>query len=227
MDDVLVDDPLGNGSRPSEFTSDDLNDHGPSTSDQWQSGDSVHCSFDSQISEVISLKQIVKLSESKLVEARTMLKLKEAKISELEAIISNSSRNEAGSIETELESLFKQKLEAEVEFLVISKAVRNQKTAAQISLLEEQKAIAKTQAEMANKNGCAPKKAALPNCEDERSQNYSENIIATADDDETVKLPKEVFKYTWCFFLQLVLLVLVVGLFLLQLSPHQAEVIPT
>nr|GLL22465.1 WPP domain-interacting protein 1-like [Ipomoea trifida] len=227
LDDVLVDDPLGNGSRPSEFTSDDLNDHGPSTSDQWQSGDSVHCSFDSQISEVISLKQIVKLSESKLVEARTMLKLKEAKISELEAIISNSSRNEAGCIETELESLFKQKLEAEVELLVISKAVRNQKTSAQISLLEEQKAIAKTQAEMANKNGCAPKKAALSNCEDERSQNYSENIIATADDDETVKLPKEVFKYTWCFFLQLVLLVLVVGLFVLQLSPHQAEVIPT
>ncbi|XP_019185080.1 PREDICTED: WPP domain-interacting protein 1-like [Ipomoea nil] len=231
MDDVLNDDPLGNGSRPLEFTSDD---HGPSTSDQWQSGDSVHCSFDSQRSEVISLKQIVKLSESKLVEARTMLKLKEAKISELEAIISNnSSRNEGtgikfqstGDIETEVESLFKQKLEADVELLVISKAVRNQKTAAQISLLEEQKALAKTQAEMANKNGCAPKKAALPNCEDERSQNYSENIVVTAD--ETVKIRKEVFKYTRCFFLQLVLLVLVVGLFVLQLSPHQAEVIPT
>lgn len=174
---------------------------------------------------MISLKQIVKLSESKLVEARTMLKLKEAKISELEAIISNSSRSEGmgikfqstGDTETEVESLFKQKLEAEVEFLVISKAVRDQKTGAQISLLEEQKALAKTQAEMANKNGYA-----LANCEDE---NCSENMVTA---DETVKqLPKEVFKYTWCLFLQLVLLLLVVGVFVLQLSPQQAEVIPT
>nr|GME16715.1 WPP domain-interacting protein 2 [Ipomoea batatas] len=195
--------------------------------EQSESVNGMHDSFDSLENEVISQKQVLKLTKSKLEEATSMLTLKEAKVNELESIISNGPRMEERQIamqstldiETELETLFKQKIETEVEFLV-SKAA----AADQITLLEQQKTLVSDQ--MVNKLGDAEQKAAMLKKEAEKLENYCKNMVSTADD--TLKLQKNVFKHTFCFCSQLILLVLVVGLFIFQLSPHHlTPVVPT
>ncbi|XP_019183202.1 PREDICTED: WPP domain-interacting protein 2 isoform X2 [Ipomoea nil] len=184
-------------------------------------------SFDSLENEVISQKQVLKLTESKLEEATSMLTLKDAKVNELESIISNGPRTGERQtamqptldIETELETLFKQKIETEVEFLVSKAAVSDQ-----ITLLEQQKALASDN--MVNKLGDAEQKAEMLKKEAEKLENYCKNMVSSADD--TLKLQKSVFKHTFCFCSQLILLVLVVGLFIFQLSPHHlTPVVPT
>ncbi|XP_031116956.1 WPP domain-interacting protein 2-like [Ipomoea triloba] len=195
--------------------------------EQSESVNGMQDSFDSLENEVINQKQVLKLTESKLEEATSMLTLKEAKVNELESIISNGPRmgerqtakQSTVDIETELETLFKQKIETEVEFLV-SKAA----AADQITLLEQQKALASDQ--IVNKLGDAEQKAAMLKKEAEKLENYCKSMVSTADD--TLKLQKSVFKHTFCFCSQLILLVLVVGLFIFQLSPHHlTPVVPT
>ncbi|KAK6780189.1 hypothetical protein RDI58_022373 [Solanum bulbocastanum] len=47
-------------------------------------------------------------------------KSKEARVTELEAILGNSSNGEEETIESEFEGLFKQKIEVEVQYLALS-----------------------------------------------------------------------------------------------------------
>ncbi|VFQ58714.1 unnamed protein product [Cuscuta campestris] len=126
-------------------------------------------------------------------------------------------------METELENLFREKIEAEVEVLVSKAAAADQRT-----LLEAQKALASEQAEMANKLRNAERKAAMLKDKQEKLQSYCENMIDTADG--TLRLQKRAFKHAFCFFLQLVLLAIVVGWLKFRLSNHHGEnevVVPT
>ena len=161
-----------------------------------------------------------------------MVEVKDLRITELEAIInsSKSPKEESGStiglqeekcgeIETELEGLFKQKIEAEVEFLAIRRTIENMKVAAgdQFTLLEERNAL------VLNKLGAAESKAAMLKKESEE-ENYSGDMIGT---EEVVKMQRRVYKITWCFFIQFIFLVMVFWLFVLQLSPRSGVVVPT
>ncbi|XP_060209031.1 WPP domain-interacting protein 1-like isoform X1 [Lycium barbarum] len=128
-------------------------------------------------------------------------------------------------LESEVEALFRQKIEAEVEYLTVSRAVKKLRVAAveQVNLLEEQKKLASEQAQIVKKLGEAELKAATLKTQATKFENCGEDIMTI---DEMLKLQKRVCKYSTCFLLQLVLLV-VVGLFLLQISPDYAEVVPT
>ncbi|KAL3821181.1 hypothetical protein ACJIZ3_007086 [Penstemon smallii] len=129
-------------------------------------------------------------------------------------------------VETELDDAFKRKIEAEVEYLVISKTVQKLRQAAvnQITVLEKQKALSSDQTQILDKLGDTENKAAMLKKEAEKLENISEEIAIA---DETLKLQKRVCKYTSCFFLQLVLLVLILGFFIFQLSPNYSDVVPT
>uniref|UniRef100_A0A5B7B0M5 Putative WPP domain interacting protein 1 n=1 Tax=Davidia involucrata TaxID=16924 RepID=A0A5B7B0M5_DAVIN len=226
-------------SLPSEFFSVDPNIPEASSSDQLHSGEIRHISSDSLETQAISLKWKVNLLESKLEEARATLKVKEVKVIELEASLESnkSSKEEMRSMielqqknhremEAELEGLFKQKIEAEIEYLAISRTIQMLRVAEvdQITILEEQKSLALEQAQMLNKLGDAESKAVLLKRQAEKLGTYCGDLV---ENNEVLKLQKRVCKLTWCFFIQLILLVVVFVLFVLQLSPHYAGVLPT
>ncbi|KAK4439629.1 WPP domain-interacting protein 2 [Sesamum alatum] len=128
-------------------------------------------------------------------------------------------------VETELEDLFKQKIEAEVEYLAISRMVQKLQAAAgnHITVLEEQKALVSEQTQILNKLGDAENKALMLKKQAEKLENFCEDIASA---DETVELQQRVCKYSSCFFLQLVLLVIILSI-LFQLSPNYVKVVPT
>ncbi|KAL3503698.1 hypothetical protein ACH5RR_038147 [Cinchona calisaya] len=217
-------------SAPDELVQDD-------SSEQLQFGYFDEKSFDSSESEVVSLTQSVNLLESKLDDAKAFLEVKEAKIIELqESILGSRSpkvetecalelhQENYRDIETELEGLFKQKIEAEVECLAISRTVQNLRVAVvdQITTLEEQK---KEQARMLNKLGDAEVKAAMLKGEAVKLENYCEDIVSS--EETIIKLKTRIYKYTSCFLIQLMLLLVILSLFVWQLSPNYSEVVPT
>lgn len=129
-------------------------------------------------------------------------------------------------LETEVEDVLKQKIEAEVERMVISRTVQELRAAAvdQITVLEEQKALASEQTHILNKLGVAERKAAALEKKAEKLENIDEDIASA---DEVMKLQSKVCKYGSCFFMQLILLLVVLGVFIFHLSPSDVEVVPT
>ncbi|XVE50962.1 hypothetical protein DITRI_Ditri01bG0204700 [Diplodiscus trichospermus] len=189
--------------------------------------------------QVFTLTHKVKYLESKLEEARAVLQVKESRISELETSVnsSRSRKEESGStaelqqdkyreMEIDLEDLFQQKMEAEIEFLALTSAVQKLKVSVgnQITLFEEQTSLAGEQAQMLNKLGEAESKAAMLRKQAEELEKYCGNVLGT---EEVLKMQRSVCKVTSCFFTQLVLLVLVFLFVFLQLSPHSGVVVPT
>ncbi|GFP94790.1 WPP domain-interacting protein 1 [Phtheirospermum japonicum] len=128
--------------------------------------------------------------------------------------------------ETEFEDLFKQKIEAEVEYMAMSRTVQNLRVAAldQITILEEQIALASEQMQILDKLGVAENKAAMIEKEAEKLEKMCGDIASSS---EIMKLRNGVFKYSSCFVLQLVLLIAILGFFIFHLLPSYVGVVPT
>lgn len=124
---------------------------------------------------------------------------------------------------TEFEDLFKQKIEAEVEYLAISRTVQKLRVAAvdQITVLEEQKA---DQTQILNKLGEAENKAAVIKKDADKLEKVCEDIASV---DEIFKLQKRAGKYGLCFFMQLVLFVVILAILASRFSPSHVEIVPT
>lgn len=155
---------------PLDSTFTDRGIHESSSSDQFDSENVRQSS--SLESQVLSLTENVKYLESKLEDANVTLTVKESRIVELEntLISAKSPTEESGNtaelqheksreIETELEGLFKQKVEAEVEYLTLKTMIQKVRAAAgdQPALFEQQEALAGEQAQVLNKLGEAEK----------------------------------------------------------------------
>ncbi|KAL3643220.1 hypothetical protein CASFOL_014035 [Castilleja foliolosa] len=128
--------------------------------------------------------------------------------------------------ETEVEDLFKQKIEAEVEYMTISRTVQNLRVAAldQITMLEEQIALASEQTQILDKLGVAENKAAVIEKEAEKLEKICGDIASAS---ELKKIQNGVFKYSSCVVLQLVLLIVILEFFIFHLSPSGVGVVPT
>ncbi|KAL0407055.1 UNVERIFIED_CONTAM: WPP domain-interacting protein 1 [Sesamum latifolium] len=129
-------------------------------------------------------------------------------------------------VETELEYLFMQKIEAEVEHLAISTTVQKLKLAAvdQITILKEQKALASDQTQILDKLGNMGNKAATHKKASEKLEKFCDDVASA---DETLRLRKKVRKYTSYFLVQLLTLLVIVGVFLLQSPSNYGGVVPT
>ncbi|MCD7459107.1 hypothetical protein HAX54_040107 [Datura stramonium] len=230
IEDDVIDHSLQDVGIPSDFSSGNTDFPGRNTCEQSQSRNGVQHSFNSLESEVVILKQNVILLQNKLNDEADLIKLKEARVAELEAILNRTSRKEekntgddlhqcTGDTENEVEGLFRQKIEAEVEYLVISRTIQKWRAAAvdQVTLMEEQKLLATKQAQMMKKLGDSETKAAM----------QAENLDDVASTNKTRELQKGVCKYSFYFLVQLVLLVIVLGLHMLPMSPDAVEVVPT
>ena len=187
---------------------------------------------------VLSLTQTLQCLESRLEEAKAMLKVKELRVAELEATLNTDrspkeeslsttelQQEKSREIENELEGLFKQKIEAEIEHLALTRLQKLGVAAGdQITLFEEQEALAGEQVQMLNKLGEADNKAASLKKQAEELEKYRGDVLGT---EEVFKMQNKVWKVTACFLIQLVLLILVFWLLVLQLSPYSGVVVPT
>ncbi|XVF03524.1 hypothetical protein REPUB_Repub05bG0001800 [Reevesia pubescens] len=213
--------------------------HETSSCDQLASAKIRESTSGSLETQVFTITQKVKYLESKLEEARAVLQVKESRISELETSVnsSRSRKEESGSTaelqqdkytetESELEGLFQQKMEAEIEFLALSRAVQKLRVSVgnQITQFEEQTSMAGEQEPMLNKFREAESKAAMLKIQAVELEKHCADVVGT---DEVLKMQRRVCKGTSCFFTQLVLLVLVFLFLDLQLSPHSGVVVPT
>ncbi|XP_073125032.1 WPP domain-interacting protein 1-like [Henckelia pumila] len=118
-------------------------------------------------------------------------------------------------VETETEDLFKRKIEVEVECLAISMTVQKLRDVVdQVNTLEEQRTLSSD----------TVKKVDVLEKEAQRLETFCED---TASANEILKLQTRVGKYTSCFFVQLVLLVVILLIFIFQESPKYTGVIPT
>ncbi|CAI9756766.1 unnamed protein product [Fraxinus pennsylvanica] len=127
---------------------------------------------------------------------------------------------------TELEDLFRLKIEAEVEYLAISKTVQKLRVASvdRINLLQEKTTQASEQVLMLNMLENTKNKATILKKEAEKLVNSFEDVACA---DEKLKLEMGICKYTSCFLVQLVILVLVLGFFIFHISQNYAGVVPT
>ncbi|KAI8012303.1 WPP domain-interacting protein 1 [Camellia lanceoleosa] len=204
-------------SLPTEFASDDSNIIKASSADLLDSGDITRSA--ELETQLVTLKQNINLLENKLEEANTVLKAKEAKVTELEHAL-NSTELPREEMEAELEALFEQKIEAEVEYLAISRTIQKLRVAA----VDEQKTLVSEQAQTLNELGDAKRKAAMLKRRAEKLETSCEDIVET---DQVLTLQNRVCKVSSFFFVQLILLVVVFVFLLLQLSPQYAGVVPT
>ena len=138
-----------------------------------------------------SLKQNILLLQNQVQEAADLAKSKEARVTELEAILSSSSKSEEETTEGEFESLFRLKIEAEVQYVALSTTAQKLRSAAvyQLTLLEEQKTLASEQAQMVHVLGDAEAKAVALKTQMDKSENHCEDLESTA---EKLNLQKKV-----------------------------------
>ncbi|KAK6784148.1 hypothetical protein RDI58_017602 [Solanum bulbocastanum] len=90
--------------------------------------------------------------------------------------------------------------------------------------LVKQKTLASEQAQMVHVLRYAESKAVVIKKQTKKLESYCDDLANTA---EKLKLQKKVCKYSSCFFIQLVLFTIVVGLFLMQMSHDHVELVPT
>lgn len=189
--------------------------------------------------QVLSFSQHVKVLESNLVASSTTLEGKDSKIVELEAMINASKSSKEGSGSTlglqeekcrelmnEIEYLFKKKIEAEFEYLVIRSTVQRLKVVVrnQTLLFEEQEVVVEEQAQMLSKLGELESKAINLDKQAKELQKYNGDILET---EEVLVMKRRVGKVA-CYFLIQMLLVLVFWYFTYQrLSSSSREFVPT
>ncbi|KAL9274870.1 WPP domain-interacting protein 1-like protein [Drosera capensis] len=157
-------------------------------------------------------------------EVRSILKDKEMKIAALEATTYTEHKDltvelqRAKGIGMELEALVKQRIEAEIEHLVITRATESSiiQVKNQIKILDEQRSLSREQEQTAKTVEDAERKAAMlkSQVEEFETDRYQDLVGA----EEAFSLQKRVMKTTACFLMQLFLLVLVFGLLFLKLS---------
>ncbi|KAJ8754848.1 hypothetical protein K2173_015360 [Erythroxylum novogranatense] len=183
-------------------------------------------------SKVLCLTENVAHLESRLEEARTMLKLKESRVAELEATLNHgiSPNAELGNtvelvqmscreIESQLEGLFRQKIEGEIEHLALARTVQKFR----IDLNNHIRETVSEQEKRLNQLGGTEIEENVLNKQAEELKKYKGDMLET---EEVLKMQKGVFKVASYFFIQLILFVLILGLLMSQL-PHSSFVVPT
>ncbi|XP_027330985.1 WPP domain-interacting protein 2-like [Abrus precatorius] len=189
--------------------------------------------------QVLSLTQNVNILESKLEELQGVLALKDSRIAELETSLSCSkfpaeesagtiglSEEKCNRVESELEGLFRLKIEAEVEYLAISKVMQNLKAGAvfQRTLLEEQGKLSESQEQVLSKLVDAGSKASVLKSKAEELEKHCDDSLVV---EESFVLQKRVCKVTFYLFIQFMFLILFFWLFVSQLSLNSGMVVPT
>jgi len=204
-----------NDAEPSSFVFDNLETHKTSLSFQMGTGKAASSSFEVT---VLGLTGKVKLLETELEETMAILKSKESRVAELESSINtrNSHKEEVRETDEEFERFFRQRIEAEIEYLAITRAI--EKLQCETIIDGEKHVFADEQVEMMNR----PKEA-----ESKATTLKKQSCDDVSETKEVSTTRWEVFKVSSCAFVQLILLFLVLWLFVLQMPSPAGLDVPT
>lgn len=188
--------------------------------------------------QVLTLTQNLNNLEIKLEETQRILAVKDSRIAELEkSLISDNfpkvelsttidlSEEEYKELEFDIESLFRQKIEAEVEYLAITKMLHDLKvtTGFQLAPLEEQEKLSRKQTHVSPKVGEAESKASVLKNQAELEKSCGE-IFGV---EESFMKQRRVCKEPFYFFIQFMLLIVAFWHFMSHLAPNSGVVVPT
>ncbi|KAK1317723.1 WPP domain-interacting protein 2 [Acorus calamus] len=186
--------------------------------------------------QLIKLSEKVGLLEQELQDATMTVKVKESRVSELEGILNGTQRSEKENmqsletkikeIEIEMEMLFQEKIEANLQSLIVTRMIHElQETAeSQIALVEEQSSLVEDQAQIMIRLGDSENKAILLTSKAEELEASCRELLGT---EELLKLQNQVCKVTMCSFVQIVLLCITFGLFVVHILSPSIGVVPT
>lgn len=198
--------------------------------------------YNSQMLEayLVDLKKKAENLESKLEEASTVIETKEQKLRELEALLSKIQfpKMEGTSthvlplqaheeeLDSELEVLLKEKMEAEIEYLILTRTTQNWKILSEdhIALFKEQRYLAGDQEQMMLKLRDTEDKIITLNEQKDKLEAYCKELVGT---ENVMRLQNKVCKFSLCIIFQLMLLCIAIGLFLMQLLSPVDGVVPT
>ncbi|CAL9098107.1 unnamed protein product [Musa textilis] len=185
----------------------------------------------------VDLNRKIEQLECKLGEALTSVKAKESKVLELKAILSRTGwpnkdidstnisflQEKCKEMETELENLLVKKIEAEIEYLVLTITAQSWKVLAEdhIASLEQQRPLSEDKPKATHKVKYAENEAVMFR---EVTEQLEEDLSETKD---VLRLQGRVFKYSVCCFVQMVILCIAFELFLVHLLPSSSGVTPT
>lgn len=185
----------------------------------------------------LDLNQKIKYLELRLEEASATIKAKDSKILELEFLVNKTGmlKQETEStvleenckdMELELEALVKRKIEAEVEYLITANATQNLTihTENQIALLEQQKSLAKAQAQMMLKLRDAESKASMLKEQAEELEVRCKELVGTED---VLRLQSKVCRSSVCLFTQFAMVCVALWWFLVHLLLPSDGTVPT
>lgn len=177
--------------------------------------------------------------QRQLNEAEGSLREKEERIVELETTIRSMESTQDHvrrameqqykrciDMEAELQDLFKQKLEADIQSVVMTICTKDLMVKDQIKFSMEQTSVYSNQAN-STRMGVDVENEAIRTQGMIQNPDTLDTNTSVVGDEELLKMQRGVVKFTKCLIIQLVLLVLVFALFVLQLVPKSAVVIPT
>lgn len=164
--------------------------------------------------QIASLTEKIDILENKLYRLKSELEQRDGRILILEYDLytkeeSTSTIGEkCKELESELESLFLQKVEAEVKYLTIKKMMKSLKVAS--TFTEKQETMSGNKMQNPNKREVAGK--------------YHGKVLGA---EETFMIQRRLCNLTYCFFLQFMLLILVLWLIVSNSVPNSREFVPT
>ncbi|XP_068643719.1 WPP domain-interacting protein 2 [Aristolochia californica] len=185
------------------------------------------------------LTQKISILECSLEETRLSLKAKESKVFELESILSGnqmpreeretnveSLKGRCKEMESDLENLFMKKIEAEIEYLTLSGTSEKWRVLVEghIDLFEDQKTVAKEQAQLILKLSDTERKATLLEEEANELEASSRELGRL---EELLSARNNLCRSALICFIQFLLLFIALGWFLLELLPPTSEFVPT
>ncbi|XP_054796972.1 WPP domain-interacting protein 1 isoform X2 [Prosopis cineraria] len=187
---------------------------------------------------MMSLTENVNNLELKLEETQRILAAKNSRIAELETSLRNDKPpsiesstlvhlpEEYREADFDLDELFRQKIESEVECLLITKMMHDLKVEADFHLkqLEELEALSRKQAQFLPKLVEAESKASVLKNQSEELENHHGGTLEVL---ESFMMQKRVYKVTFYFWVQFLLLILAFWFFTSQLAPNAKAVVPT
>ncbi|XP_028759155.1 LOW QUALITY PROTEIN: WPP domain-interacting protein 1-like [Neltuma alba] len=188
--------------------------------------------------QVMSLTKNVNNLELKLEETQRTLAVKNSRIAELETSLRNNRfpsvesstlvhlSEEFGDAVFDLDDIFRQKIESEVECLLITKMMHDLKveTGFRLKQLEEQEVLSGKRTQVLPKLSEAQSKASVLKNQSEELENLHDGSLEV---EETIMMQKRVYKVTFCFWIQFILLIVAFWLFMSQLAPNARVVVPT
>ncbi|KAK8969380.1 WPP domain-interacting protein 1 [Platanthera guangdongensis] len=190
--------------------------------------------------DIIYLKNKVENLELKLEESSATIKAKEQKLCKLEAVLGGNSppdiecsstrlsslQHNEEVLNSELEVLIKKKMEADIEYFLIARMTGNLKTLSedQIRLFHEQKHLARDHEQTMLKLRDAEERMTELSERTEKLDEYCRELVGM---ESVLRLQNKLFRFSLSFVVQLMLLLLALGLFLMHLLSRADGVAPT